>query len=109
VAEFWNPTGARNRCETALLISTIGDVNSTRRDPLSVYDASVSLSLESGSVDGRRLPAGAAVSLADDLNRADRDLALRMKNRPPDAWWALHLGSSRWTSGSGEPMGITGS
>ena len=100
--------GASNRGETALLISTIGDVNGTRRNPLSVYDASVSLSLESGSIDGRRLPAGAAVSLADNLNRADRDLALRLKNRPPGAWWTLHLGSSRWTSGAGEPLGVTG-
>jgi hypothetical protein len=52
----------------------------TRRDSLSVYDASVSLSPESWSVAGRRLSAGATVSLADDLNRADRDLALRLKN-----------------------------
>lgn len=91
-----------------MLISTIGDVNGARHDPLSVYDASVSVSLESGSVDGRRLPAGAAVSLADNLNRADRDLALRLKNRPPGAWWTLHLGSSQWMSGSGEPLPATG-
>ena len=100
--------GAGSRGETALLISTIGDASSTRRNPLSVYDASVSLSLESGSVDGRRLPTGTTVSLAHDLNRADRDLALRLKNRPPGVWWTLELGGSRWTSGSGVPLGTTG-
>ena len=100
--------GARNRGETAVLISTIGDVGSTHRNPLSTCDASVSLSLESGSVAGRRLPAGAAVSVAGGLNRADRDLALRLKNRPPGAWWSLHLGSSQWADGGGMPLGVTG-
>jgi hypothetical protein len=101
--------GAGRRGETAVLISTIGDAGSTRRNPLSVYDASVSLSLESGSVCGRRLPSGTTVSLADSLNRADRDLALRLKNRPPGVWWALKLEASQVVfDGSGGPLGAVG-
>lgn len=100
--------GARNRGETAVLISTIGDVSSTHRNVFSTYDASLSLFLESGSVGGRRLPAGAEVSVAGNLNRADRDLALRLKNRPPGAWWSLHLGSSQWMNGGGTPLSVTG-
>jgi len=83
--------GAGRRGETAILISPIGGQGNARRNPMSVYDASVSLSLESGSVCGRRLPPGAAVGLAGDLNRADRDLALRLKNRPPATWWTLKM------------------
>ena len=101
--------GAARRGETAVLISTIGDAGSTCRNPLSLYDASVSLSLESGSVCGRRLLSGATVSLADSLNRADRDLALRLKNRPPGVWWALHLEASQVVfDGSGGPLGAVG-
>ena len=77
--------GAARRGETAVLVSVIGNADGTRRNIFSTYDASVSLSLESGSVCGRRLPQGAAVGLADDLNRTDRDLGLRLKNRPPGA------------------------
>ena len=101
--------GAARRGETAVLVSTIGDADSTRRNPLSVYDASVSLSLESGSVCGRRLPQGAAVGLAGDLNRADRDLALRLKNRPVGAWWSLKLEASEVVfDGGGGPLGAVG-
>ena len=70
---------------------------------------SVSLSLESGSVCGRRLPQGAAVGLAGDLNRADRDLALRLKNRPVGAWWSLKLEASEVVfDGGGGPLGAVG-
>lgn len=101
--------GAASRREMALLISTIGHTDPTRRNPLSVYGASVSLSLESGSVCGRRLPSGATISLAGNLNRADRDLALRLKNRPPGVWWALKLEPSEVIfDGSGGPLGPVG-
>jgi hypothetical protein len=56
--------GAARRGETAVLVSTIGNADGTHRSPLSVYDASVFLSLESGSVCGRRLPQGATIGLA---------------------------------------------
>ena len=100
--------GAASWSETALLISTIGDVSSTYKHPLAVNDSSVSFSLESGSVGGRRLPDGVNVTLAEGLSRADRDLALRLKNRPPGAWWALSLSGSRVTRGDGMPMGVQG-
>jgi hypothetical protein len=100
--------GAASRSETALLISTTGDVSSTYKHPLAVNDSSVSFSLESGSVGGRRLPDGVNVTLAEGLSRADRDLALRLKNRPPGAWWALSLSGSRVTRGDGMPMGVQG-
>ena len=96
--------GAARRGETAVLVSTIGNADGGRRNPLSVYDASVSLSLESGTVCGRRLPQGATVGLAGDLNRADRDLALRLKNRPPGAWWSLKLEASPAGSRSAQQL-----
>jgi hypothetical protein len=102
--------GAARRDEMAVLVSTIGNADSTRRNPLSVYDASVSLSLESGAVCGQSLPQGATVGLAGDLNRADRDLALRIKNRPPNSWWSLKLEASKVVfDGGGGPLGAVGS
>ena len=50
--------GAARRGETAVLVSVIRNADGTRRNIFSTYDASVSLSLESGSVCGRRLPQG---------------------------------------------------
>ena len=101
--------GATRRGETAVLVSTIGSADRAHRNPLSVYDASVSLSLESGSVCGRRLLSGATVGLAGDLNRADRDLALRLKNRPADSWWSLKLEASEVEfDGGGGPLGAVG-
>jgi hypothetical protein len=52
---------------TGHLGALAGSAGSTHRNPLSVYDASVSLSLESGSVCGRRLPPGAAVGVQQAL------------------------------------------
>jgi len=101
--------GATRRGETAVLVSTIGNADGTRRNPLSVYDASVSLSLEAGSVCGRRLPQGATVGLAGNLNRADHDLALRLTNRAPGAWWSLKLEASEVVfDGGGGPLGTVG-
>nr|WP_024126581.1 hypothetical protein [Streptomyces sp. FR1]AHE39200.1 hypothetical protein pFRL3_423 [Streptomyces sp. FR1] len=43
-----------------------------------------------GAIVGRRLLAGAEVSLAPNLDVADRDLGLRLRNRPADApSWAM--------------------
>jgi len=83
--------GAAERGETALLMSTIGDVNDdTPQRVMSRSGASVMLPLLSGSIGGPRLPAGARPVLAADLDRADRDLGLRLLGRPHDAaWWTL--------------------
>jgi hypothetical protein len=93
--------GARQRHETALLISTVGHSN-----PLPDHDPSVSLTPGSGSVRGRRLPAGTAVSIARNLKRADRDLGLRISRRPLEPKWALKLESSLQMGNSGGPMPV---
>jgi hypothetical protein len=85
--------GAGSRQETALVIVTIG--NAEEDSPRSVrsrYDASVDLLGLGNSISGRRLPAGSRPRLAPELGAADRDLGLRLLNRPSDApWWALKL------------------
>jgi hypothetical protein len=85
--------GADRRGEIALVISMIGDAEDT--DPRRVtatYDASIDLPLNYNTVAGRRLPSGTKPRLAEDLGSADRDLALRLTNRPADApWWSLQL------------------
>lgn len=94
-----------------MLISTIGNAgSSTVRNIFSDFSASVSLPdrVESGSLVGRALGARTTVHLADGLNRADRDLALRLKNRPPGTWWALELAQSERWRGDGMPLGATG-
>lgn len=86
--------GAARRGETALLVSVIGDPDGDGiRSPLSRADASVHVGDDAWtSVTGRRLPTGSPLELARDLGKADRDLALRLRNRPPTApWWALDL------------------
>jgi hypothetical protein len=65
------------------------------------YNASVDFRNFTGSIAGKRLPAGAEVSLAPELDAADRDLGLRLRNRPADApWWAM-------ADRSGGPSGAT--
>ena len=87
-------TGAARRGEVALLVSVIGDAadNQRGRSPLSRVDADVHLGDLYTSIEGRRLPPGTQRQLAPDLGAADRDLALRLRNRPStDPWWALEL------------------
>jgi hypothetical protein len=85
--------GATARDETALIIATLGNVDDDRaRSPLSEYDAGVTFPGFNGSIAGKRLPGRTPVSLAKDLDDADRDLGLRLRNRPADApWWAMTL------------------
>ncbi|MEU8718367.1 hypothetical protein [Streptomyces sp. NPDC048663] len=87
-------SGAALRGEPALIIATMGnaDDNGLRRNIFSRYDARVEFRNFTGSIAGKRLLAGAQVSLAPDLDAADRDLGLRLRNRPADApWWAMAL------------------
>jgi len=95
--------GAAERGETALLVSTIGDVNDdTPKRALSRSGASVLLPLLDGSIGGPRLPVGARPALAADLDRADRDLGLRLLSRPHDApWWALEVAATYTESYNG--------
>ncbi|MFD7161573.1 hypothetical protein ACFV9C_43800 [Kribbella sp. NPDC059898] len=85
--------GADRRGEVAMVISIIGDAEDTEpRSVMANYDASIELPLNYNRVTGRRLPSGTKPRLAEDLDPADRDLALRLTNRPIDApWWSLEL------------------
>lgn len=96
--------GARRRGELALAITVIGDADGSGTvHPFSRFDSSVHLDTRFTSVTGRRLPNGARLEIASDLGRADRDLALRLLNRPSDAsWWgSLHLSGARMERGDG--------
>ncbi len=96
--------GAAGRGETALAVSMIGDVEEGGiRSVLPRYDASVHVG--DGlytSVAGRRLPTGPQLEMVQDLGKADRDLALRLRNRPPmTPWWALDLQGAMTERGDG--------
>jgi hypothetical protein len=95
--------GARRRGELALVVAVIGDVSDDRpRSVLSHYDSSVYLAQMFTSVSGRRLPAGTRPTIAPDLGSADRDLAIRLLNRPADApWWSLRLSGADVEHGAG--------
>ena len=96
--------GARLRGETALLVSTIGNQRPTppggRGAPLTVSQPL----LDDTMVRGRRLPSGATVNLTEGVSPADRDLGLRLKNHPPDTWWALELQSQESSPGTDPPV-----
>lgn len=95
--------GARRRNELALVVAVIGDVDDdSTRSVLSQFDSSVYLNTTLTSVNGRRLPVGTRPEIAPDLSSADRDLAIRLLTRPPDApWWSLHLGGVQLEGGTG--------
>jgi hypothetical protein len=95
--------GAGQRGERALVVTTIGDVNDdiTRRS-LFPSGGSVDLGVQYTSVYGRRLPTGTRPEIVPGLSAADRDLAIRLLSRPPDApWWALELTGARLSRGGG--------
>jgi hypothetical protein len=86
--------GAVDRGETALLVSSIGDTDGETSHNVFAGSGADSVMLPelNGSIGGPRLPTGARPSLASDLDRCDRDLGLRLLNRPRDAaWWTLEL------------------
>jgi hypothetical protein len=97
--------GARARDELALLITTIGNVNDQRPRQLgATADATISLPGMETYISGARVPDGATISLADDLDATDRDLALRLRNERADGpWWSLSLSGTEWVPGSGGP------
>jgi hypothetical protein len=86
-------SGAASRGEPALIIATMGNANDDGpRNIFSRYNASVHFPNFTGSIVGKPLPAGADISLASDLDAADRDLGLRLRNRQADApWWSMAL------------------
>ncbi|MEV7346286.1 hypothetical protein [Streptomyces sp. NPDC093544] len=88
-------SGAASRGEPALIIATMGNADDGgHRSVFGPYTANIPFPDFTGSIGGKRLPAGAEISLAPDLDAADRDLGLRLRNRPADApWWAMALKS----------------
>jgi hypothetical protein len=96
-------SGARRRGEVALVVAVIGDIEDDGpRSVLSSFDSSVHVSKDFTSINGRRLPAGSWPEIAPDLEAADRDLAMRLLNRPTDApWWTLHLSGAQLIRGDG--------
>jgi hypothetical protein len=108
--------GAQRRGEVALAISMIGQP----RDPSVVRFTGLTRPSESvrlpgaamgfGSVGGSRIPLAAPPAPAEDLERADRDLALRLVNTRDLAldWWSLHLSGAVVASGGGGPSRVLG-
>jgi hypothetical protein len=85
-------SAAATRGETALIVSTIGAPERTSLRNVFGIDAYIPLPDFEGTIGGRRLSAGASAQAADGLVGADRDLALRLRNRPNDApLWSLTL------------------
>ncbi|RKT51876.1 hypothetical protein [Saccharothrix australiensis] len=102
--------GAAGRRETVLLVDVMGNVDKIRRNVFVDYDASINLLDHETTIAGYRLPRGTRPVLADGLDGADRDLGLRLCNRPPDTWWRLesrgadrHLDGNAWQKT--EPVG----
>ncbi|MEU7925121.1 hypothetical protein [Micromonospora sp. NPDC049107] len=89
--------GARQRGELAVAVTTIGTVNDdATHHSLFSASASVHLGMQYTKVNGRRLPTGTRPEIVPSLGAADRDLAIRLLSRSPDApWWALELDGNR--------------
>ncbi|WP_433261568.1 hypothetical protein ACQPZF_27175 [Actinosynnema sp. CS-041913] len=82
--------GAARRDETALIIAVMGTVKGRPSRPPGDYDDSIALLDHDTTIYGCLCPQGTRPVLADALDPADRDLGLRLLNRPPDAsWWEM--------------------
>lgn len=97
--------GTKARGEVAVLISTLGEIGADdARSPFGSADASILLPGASGSIGGRRMPEGIRPTLAEELSAAERDLGLRLLQRPTDApWWSLGLHGMSLESPIGPP------
>jgi hypothetical protein len=86
-------------------VTTVGDVaDDGPRSVVSTHDASIGLPGLRGMIYGRRLPVGSHPVLASDASPADRDLGLRLLDRPADApWWSLSLNGLTMQPGAGGP------
>src|SRR5262249_20880921 len=87
-----------------LIVATMGDIDDDTRRNVFGTDASILLPGLEGSISGSRLPAGARASLVAELSTTDRDLGLRLLNRPTDSpWWSLRLSSTTSYPGHDAP------
>jgi len=95
-------SGAAARGETALLVSMIGQEERQLENPLAPHDSSILLPGLRGGIAGRRLPEGAGARIVDGLGAADKDLALRLRNRPTGSpWWAIKPSPIELAPGNG--------
>ncbi|MFF9705406.1 hypothetical protein ACF1FE_30190 [Streptomyces griseofuscus] len=81
-------SGAASRGEPALIVATMGTADDDDDRMRSVFGrpgSGVDFRHYNGALIGKRLLAGAEVCLAPDLDAADRDLGLRLVNRPAGA------------------------
>lgn len=101
--------GAAHRDETALLISVIGDPDAEPIHNVFSRDGDASVDVDAHThIVGRRLPEQSSLALAPDLGKADKDLALRLRDRDSAApWWALQRhGGVSLSSGYGGATSI---
>lgn len=98
--------GAASRREPAVVVATIGNVNDDRpRGVMARGDASVGLPADQFIL-GRRTPAHSTISLVPGVGSPERDLGLRLRNRPRDApWWELSLHGYVGPGTPSEPTG----
>jgi hypothetical protein len=89
---------AKQRSEPAILVAKLGDADDDMpRSVMASCDASLSLPDHYTQILADRLPIGGRPSLVPGVSGADRDLGLRLLNRPADApWWSLRLGVAQW-------------
>ena len=97
--------GTEARGEIALVVAIIGNVDDELiHSPFGEANASILFPGIGGSIGGTRLPAGVRPSLSPDARGADKDLALRLLQRPADApWWRLSLNGTSVESATGPP------
>lgn len=84
--------GTQSRGDVALVVATIGDADDEFSRSVFGTDAAVLLPGGDGSISGRRLPAMTRAAPAPGMKGADKDLALRLLNRPDEAaWWSIDV------------------
>lgn len=83
-------SGTAGRGETALIVAVMSTSEGRPSWPPVDYDDSIELLDHDTTIYGCLCPQGTRPVLADTLDPADRDLGLRLLNRPPDAsWWEM--------------------
>lgn len=97
---FLDGTAARG--ETPLLVSMAGWNDEELINPVAPADANVLLPGLRGSIAMRRLPEGVRPELAEGLQPAEKDLGLRLRNRPEGSpWWSFKLSPTELVAGDG--------
>jgi hypothetical protein len=96
--------GAAGRGETALVVSMLGHADATGHPLTTLGGDTIYLPGLGTAISCRPLPAGTRPTIAENLNLADRDLGLRLRNRPsPAPWWTQHFSSIGIEGPTGTP------